>query len=75
MIAATFEIEPEFRVTSSGVLFEDHFVSCKMCKTYDVGPEGQFWMIQDSIESPQHEINIVLNWFEELKRLAPTGKK
>ena len=73
MIAATFETEPEFRVTSSEVLFEDHFVSCKICKTYDVGPDGQFVMIQDSEESLQ-QINVVLNWFEELKRLAPTGK-
>jgi serine/threonine-protein kinase len=73
MIAATFEIEPEFRVTSSEVQFKDHFVSCKICKTYDVGPDGQFVMIQDTKE-PLQQINIVLNWFEELKRLAPTEK-
>jgi dipeptidyl aminopeptidase/acylaminoacyl peptidase len=72
MIAATFETEPEFRVISTEPLFENRFVSCKICKTYDVGPDGQFVMIQDSKESPQ-QINIVVNWFEELKCLVPTG--
>jgi serine/threonine-protein kinase len=73
MIAVTFETKPEFRVISTRNLFEDRFVNCKVCKTYDVA-DGQFVMIQDSIESPQHEINVVLNWFEELKRLVPTER-
>jgi Tol biopolymer transport system component len=73
MIAATIETEPEFRVISTEPLFEDRFVSCKRCKTYDVGPDGQFVMIQDSKESPR-QISIVQNWLEELKRLVPTGK-
>ncbi|MHC4597106.1 MAG: hypothetical protein ACYS19_19440, partial [Planctomycetota bacterium] len=73
MIAATFETEPEFRVISTRDLFEDRFVSCKICKMYDVAPDGKFVMIQESKESLQ-QINIVLNWFEELKQLAPTEK-
>jgi Tol biopolymer transport system component len=73
MMAATFETEPEFRVISTRDLFEDAFVNCRICKTYDVGPDGRFVMIQDSQE-PLQQINVVLNWFEELKRLAPTGK-
>ncbi|MHC4568725.1 MAG: protein kinase domain-containing protein [Planctomycetota bacterium] len=73
MIAATFETEPEFKVTGIRTVFPDPFVSCKMCKTYDVGPDGEFVMIQDTKE-PLQQINVVVHWFEELKRLVPTGK-
>ena len=38
---------------------------------YDIHPDGQrFLMIKD--EATGSEINVVLNWFEELKRLVPT---
>ncbi len=42
---------------------------------YDVSSDGQrFLMIQASQEQqePVTQINVVLNWFEELKRLVPT---
>ena len=41
---------------------------------YDVAPDGQrFVMIKVSEEQEAvGQINIVLNWFEELKRLVPT---
>jgi hypothetical protein len=29
----------------------------------------------DAADAAPAQINVVLNWFEELKRLAPTGKK
>jgi hypothetical protein len=32
----------------------------------------RFVMVKD--ESGSGRLNIVLNWFDELKRLAPTGK-
>ncbi len=41
---------------------------------YDVAPEGQrFVRIKESEEQQEAaQINVVLNWFEELKRLVPT---
>ena len=39
--------------------------------TYAVAPDGQrFLMLKNVDQDPQ--INIILNWFEELKRLVPT---
>ena len=38
---------------------------------YDVDSEGRFLMVKDE-EQPANQINVVLNWFEELKRLVPT---
>jgi hypothetical protein len=43
---------------------------------YDITPDGQrFVMIKESErQSTTDQLIIVLNWFEELKRLVPTGK-
>ncbi|GAG33508.1 unnamed protein product, partial [marine sediment metagenome] len=74
VIAATIEIEPEFSVTNLEVLFEGQYHTT-MFHSYDVAPDGRFLMIQDPRESTAPGINIVLNWFEELKRLVPPGKE
>ena len=40
---------------------------------YDVMPDGTFVAIRDDASNRDHvEIRFVVNWFEELKRLAPT---
>jgi hypothetical protein len=41
---------------------------------YDVDSEGRFLMIKEEEERGVTQINVVLNWFEELKRLVPTGE-
>jgi hypothetical protein len=45
--------------------------------TYDVSPDGQrFLMIQPiEEEAPPTQINVVLNWAEELKRRVPAETK
>ncbi len=42
---------------------------------YDVSLDGQrFLMVQATEpEPPATQINVVLNWFEELKQRVPTG--
>ncbi len=35
---------------------------------YDVHPDGRFMMLTDT---SLHQINVVLNWFEELKERVP----
>ncbi len=41
---------------------------------YDVAPDGRFVMIKEGKEdSAPVRINVVLNWFEELKELVPTN--
>jgi len=56
------------------VLFEGSYVTSQYSFTkqyYDISPDGQrFVMIKEQGES---QINVVLNWFEELKRLVPTN--
>jgi serine/threonine-protein kinase len=73
MMAATIETEPEFRVTGTEVLFEGRYLTSEY-HNYDVAPDGRFLMIQESEESKPPCIHVVLNWFEELKRLVPVEK-
>ena len=41
---------------------------------YDVSPDGQHFYFLHANAQPQGNIKIVLNWSEELKRLAPGGR-
>ena len=52
-------------------LFPDrYFLSAT--KNWDVTPDGRFLMIaQSDVASEPQQLNVVLNWFEELTRLAP----
>jgi len=43
--------------------------------TYAVTPDGQkFYFIKKHRAAPVTQLQVVLNWFEELKRLVPTNK-
>jgi serine/threonine-protein kinase len=42
-----------------------------MPRAYDIGPNNQFVMFLGSTDNVDPQINFVLNWFEELKRLVP----
>ena len=44
-------------------------------KPYDADPDGKrFLVVKQSVSAPT-QINVVLNWFEELKKLAAEGKR
>jgi len=45
-----------------------------MNQQYDVSPDGQRFLmpILEEGQMAVTRINVVLNWFEELKRLVPT---
>lgn len=74
MIAMTIETEPEFRVTGYKELFKGRYLTFGAVHNYDVAPDGRFLVIQESQEPTPPCIHVVLNWFEELKRLVPPGK-
>ncbi len=59
------------------LLFEGPYLSGPggLRTNYDVTPDGQkFVMLQES-EQATTQINVVLNWFEELKQRVPTGTR
>ncbi len=75
MMWVAVEDGPDFGFTRPRVLFEGDFWSFGT-PSYAVAPDGRFLLIQEQSDAGgiSSEIRVVLNWFEELKRLVPTGK-
>ena len=78
---ASFGAGPPLAVGKPHVLFPDKFESPQVGghTGYDVFPDGRFLMIQSPDErqnagGPRLEFIFVFNWFDELKRIAPSGK-
>ncbi len=73
MMVVEVQTEPSFSWGKPKVLFEGSYVYSQFAPAkqyYDISPDGQqFLMIKEAGHS---QINVILNWFEELKRLVPT---
>ena len=66
MMAVSFKTSPTFIPGKPRLLFEGQF------GPGDVTPDGRFLMVQAvEPEQPATKINIILNWFEELKEKVP----
>jgi serine/threonine-protein kinase len=78
MMLAAVETRPVFTAAKPRLLFEAHYETgfSPFEPDYDVSPDGQrFLMVKGSEqESAATELNVVLNWSDELRRLAPAGK-
>jgi serine/threonine-protein kinase len=86
VMAVSVKTAPTFSFETPRVLFRGTYVSNVFrfpnddFDTWDISPDGKrFLMIKEvgSISSEAagpRKINIVLNWFEELKQRVPTGK-
>ncbi len=63
---------PSFSVGTPKMLFEAQDLS-----NWDISPDGQRFLMIMPVEQqqPATQINVVLNWFEELKQKVPAGKK
>jgi hypothetical protein len=71
-MAVDITTSPDIRISEPRVLFERRYAfgSAQTIPNYDVSADGQrFLMVKD--ESSSGRLNIVLNWFEELKRRVP----
>jgi hypothetical protein len=74
MMAVDVVTQPALTASKPKLLFEGpYLLSAGNLPAYDVSRDGQrFLMVEESQEEqPPTQINVVLNWFEELKRLAP----
>src|SRR5262249_28098351 len=69
MLAVLIETKPALVVGRPSVLFEGKFEP-----GYDVAPDGQrFVMVRESEAQAAPQIQVLLGWFDELKRRAPPG--
>jgi hypothetical protein len=77
MMAVDITTQPTFSAGSPRMLFEAPYLpSPATFPNYDVSPDGQRFLMLKPGEAAQAatQINVVLNWSEELKRRVPTGK-
>jgi serine/threonine-protein kinase len=72
LMSVPVELGPTFTAGQPEVVLEGDFEKGPgFWSNYDVSPDGKsFYMVKRTTEPPR-EIHVVLNWFEELKRLAP----
>jgi len=79
MMSVDIATQPGFAAGKPRMLFEGRYEPAPFpIANYDVAPDGQrFLMVKpsESAEGAPTQINVVLNWFEELKRRVPTGTK
>ena len=78
MMAVEITTQPTFRAGTPALLFEGqyYYEPGPVSANYDITPDGQrFLMVKEGErEEAATQINVVLNWFEELKRLVPTDQ-
>jgi Tol biopolymer transport system component len=79
MMAVEIATQPGFTAGKPRVLFEGDYVPTPLqFPNYDVSQDGQrFLMLKPSEQeaAAPTQINVVLNWFEELKQRVPPAKK
>jgi serine/threonine protein kinase/Tol biopolymer transport system component len=71
--------QPGFYASTPRVLFQGRYEQPPVpLPNFDVSRDGQHFLMLKPVDQEQAaptQINIVLNWFEELKQKVPTGKK
>ena len=76
MMAVAVTTQPTFSPGRPAMLFAGDYLASPFPATgvtYDVSGDGQrFLMVKETPQVSQIRINVVANWFEELKRLVPT---
>jgi serine/threonine-protein kinase len=67
LMVAPVTTQPNFQAGPETALFYAGMYDNR----YDVTPDGSFLMVKTADPSEYNRIHVVLNWFEELKRLVP----
>jgi serine/threonine-protein kinase len=73
-MAVDITTQPTFRAGTPEMLFERPGYNSGARADYDIAPDGQRFLMLQATEQQQEsltQINVVLNWFEELKRRVP----
>jgi hypothetical protein len=75
--ATTIDVTAGFRAGTPTTILEPRYYAAPQTnvRAFDVAPDGRFLMIKipDSRDAVRAQVVVVLNWFEELKRLVPTN--
>jgi eukaryotic-like serine/threonine-protein kinase len=75
-IAVPISLQPTFSAGKPVTLFEADYAASEFPLTspgYDVSRDGQRFLVAKDVEPPPTQINVVVNWIEEVKRRVPTN--
>ena len=71
-MAVEVKTEPKLSVSTPTPVVKGDYYRRGQVPTYDVHPDGRFLMIKEAdAQQAAPGLQMVVNWFEELKRLAP----
>jgi Tol biopolymer transport system component len=75
--SVTVKTFPEVAISAPRVFFEtSDVITPSPFRDVDISRDGSRFVWMTPLDEPKElEINVVLNWFEELERLVPAGKK
>ena len=75
MMEVSIRTEPTFSVEPPTLVFTHAFKSgIYGTLSYDITPDGQrFLMIERNLEMIPNQLNVVLNWGEDLRRKVPVS--
>ncbi len=76
VMAVDTTIEPTFSSGKPRVLFQGQYESTIYIRSYDVTPDGERFLLikrdeNDPVSRRVTHLNVVLNWFDELKQRVP----
>ena len=71
-MAVPIQTEPVLRASPPTLLFEHPYSHNTALHNYDVSEDGQQFVLVTGGQPEDLSFHVVLNWFEELKRLVPT---
>ena len=66
-MSARFESAPEVVIHPPRMLFEGSFVNVPGF-SHDVGPDGRVLVVKADDSGPVTQVNLILNWFAELRQ-------
>jgi eukaryotic-like serine/threonine-protein kinase len=68
-MSVAVQTQPDFRAEAPKMMFEGPYLNVPGV-SYDVAPDGQHFMMieENQKQGPTTQLNVVFNWFEELKR-------
>jgi Tol biopolymer transport system component/predicted Ser/Thr protein kinase len=75
MMAVETNTKSTFSADKPKLLFERHYATYNTMPAYDVTPDGQRFLLAKAAGQGPQEINVVLNWNEELKQKVASGNK
>jgi Tol biopolymer transport system component len=72
-IAVEVTTEPQFKAGTPHMLFEGPYLNVPGV-SYDVAADGRFLMLEENYKQPTTtQLQVILNWSEEVKRRIPAG--